>query len=515
MLPRGSIRGLLAAGLAIVWVGALVRFRHWNANDDLAILQLHLERIGSGDVPLVGAYSRLDFHHPGPLREWLFAAAYWASGRRSAALPATALTLNLAWTLAACVAGWRIARRSGLIAASLGALLLHLGLGWNLHSAWNPYLGVLAAYAAVWGVVLVVVRGGAGWPLPVVAASFAAHQHVSALPLGLLALAVVAVVVARERGGGATNPVLPAAATVALWSGPLLDLARGGDSNVVRLLRNGGDGEAVGVAEAGRHVGRLVLPWSIAGGDSLRATGLETASTTVVVAVALVGVLVIALFITQPAPPGRVALAIAPGVVVVVWVTVAVGFEPPLFPYLFAPSVGALASVSALVLLAVAPAVVSRVQLQPRVGTSIGMLTVACVALAWAAGGWRQMQPIATAPLQQQIDAAVRAAVVPGQPYTIAAGGLVESVAHGEVALAVQQAGGEARSDIFSLGLPEAITSDPMFAVVMGAPLACLLAEPGPPPIVLAASTASGLDVGVFLVGDGTELELARFCLAR
>lgn len=513
MLSRGSIRGLLAAGLAIVWVVALVRFRHWNANDDLAILQLHLERVGSGDIPLVGAYSRLDFHHPGPLREWLFALAYWASGGRSAALPATALVLNLVWTLAACAAGWRIARRTGLIAAALGALLLHLGLGWNLHSAWNPYLGVLAAYAAVWGVVLVVVRGAAGWPLPVVAASFAAHQHVSALPLGLLALAVVAVVVARERNG-ATNPVWPAAATVALWSGPLLDLARGGDSNVVRLLRNGGDGEAAGIVEAGRHVGRLALPWSIAGGDSLRATGLETASTAVVVAVAIVAALVIALTLTPPAPPGRVAIGTALAVVVIVWITVAVGFAPPLFPYLFAPSVGALASVSALVLLALAPAAVSRASPRPRTGSTVCVLAVACVALAWAVGGWRQMQPIATAPLQQQIDAAVRAAVVPGQPYTIAAGGLVESVAHGEVALAVQQAGGEPRSDIFSLGVPAPTTSDPMFAVAMGAPLTCLLAEAGPPPIVLAASTASGLDVGVFLADDGTELERALSCLA-
>ncbi len=512
MLPRGSIRGLLVAGLVVVWAGALVRFRHWNANDDLAILQLHLERVGSGDIPLVGAYSRLDFHHPGPLREWVFAATYWVSGRRSAALPATAVTLNLAWTLAAGAAGWRIGRRTGLIAAAGGALLLHLGLGWNLHSAWNPYLAVLAAYAAAWGVVLVIVRGAAAWPLAVVAASFAAHQHVSALPLGLLALAVVAVVVGRA--GTRTDRWSAAGVTIVLWSGPLLDLVRGSESNIARTLRNGGDGEAAGIAEAGRHVGRLVLPWSIASGDALRATGLETASSALIVAVVIVLSLAVAVAIAATRE-AVVPIAVALGVVSIVWVTVALGFAPPLFPYLFAPSVGALASVSALVLLALVPAVLARVPPRPGVGTSTGVVTVACVALAWTVGGWRQMQPIATAPLQQQIDTAVRAAVDPGQPYTIAAGGLVDSVAHGEVALAVQQAGGEGRSDIFSLGLPAAITSDPMFAVAMGAPLTCLLAEPGPPPIVLAASTASGLDVGVFLADDGTELEFALFCLAQ
>lgn len=505
---------LVGSGLALVWAVALVRFRHWSANDDLAILQLHLERIGSGDVPLVGAYSRLDFHHPGPLREWLFGAAYWVSGRRSAALPATAVTLNLAWTLAAGRAGWRVGGRTGLIAGAAGALLLHVGMGWNLHSAWNPYLAVLAVYAAVWGVVEALVRGAAAWPLPVVAASFAAQQHVSLLPLGLVALAAVAVIVVRDRRRGSrTNPVWPALVTIVLWSGPLLDLARGGDSNLVRLLRNGGDGQPVGIAEAGRHVGRLVLPWSIAAGDALRATGLDTGSTVVGVAVAVVVALATALVVATPAR--RVALAPALGVVSLVWLTVAVGFAPPLFPYLFAPSVGALASVSALVLLAIVPVLRTRVPFPSRVGSPVAVIAAASVVLAWSVGGWSRMQPIATAPLQQQIDAAVRDAVTPGETYTIAAGGLVESVAHGEVALAVQQAGGVPRSDIFSLGLPAAITSDPMFVAAMGAPLACLLGRPGaPPPVVLTPSIASGLEVGVFLADDGTELELARFCLA-
>jgi hypothetical protein len=238
----------------------------------------------------------------------------------------------------------------------------------------------------------------------------------------------------------------------------------------------------------------------------------------VVLAVAVTFALVAAIRVRRctVGPDGRAALAVALATMALVWITVALGFAPPLFPYLFAPSVGALASVSALVALALAPVV-------PNASPS-GLVWVArvrcssrsAVSRSRGVGGWSEMQPIATAPLQQQIDAAVRAAVYPDQPYTIAAGGLVESVAHGEVALAVQQAGGRPRSDIFSLGLSPSNPSDPILVAAMGAPLACLLTDPvAAAPLVLAPSSASGLDVGVFLFGERTEREMAQLCLAR
>lgn len=516
---RRTRAGAAAALLAAVWVAALVRFRGWNANDDLAILQLHLERLGEGHVPLVGAYSRLDFHHPGPLREWVFGIAYWLSGRRSASLPATALTLNLLWTALACAMGWRAARRAGALAAALGALVIHLGLGWNLHSAWNPHLAALAAYAAVWGVVAVLARGPAAWPVPVVAGSFAAQLHVSIAAVGLgAALVAIAAVAAEARAGGArSRPALVAGATILLWCGPLLDLGRGSHANVVRLLRNGG-GDNVGTAEAGRHVGRMLLPWSIARGEALAATGTLAPSSPLVVVVLAVALLAGALVVAGTRSvldrAARMALGVALAVLLLVWATVAVGFSPPLFPYLFAPAVGALAIVGAAIVLALA-APVGRVlpNAPTALGTAAVWLALATVVLAWAEGGWSRMQPIATAPLQQQIDAAVRAAVSPGRTYTVEAAGLVESVAEGEVALAVQQAGAHPRSDIFALGLPPAVGGDPVLLAAMGAPLSCLLGAAGAPrPIVLVASTASGLDVAVFLVDDHREHASVTSC---
>ena len=91
---------LSIGGIAIViWLAALVRFRGWIATDDHAILQLRLERIQDGTIPLVGAFSRFGFHHPGPAREWIFGVLYALSGNRSAALPATALLLNIGFQL--------------------------------------------------------------------------------------------------------------------------------------------------------------------------------------------------------------------------------------------------------------------------------------------------------------------------------------------------------------------------------------------------------------------------------
>ena len=66
----------VAAAVAVLWVVGLVWFRPWIAHNDFAIFRLALERELDGHVRLVGAHSRLDVFHPGPLREWVFALPY-------------------------------------------------------------------------------------------------------------------------------------------------------------------------------------------------------------------------------------------------------------------------------------------------------------------------------------------------------------------------------------------------------------------------------------------------------
>lgn len=255
---------LVAVSVGVLWVVAVIRFRGWIATDDHAILQLGLERIGDGRIPLTGAYSRLGIRHPGPLREWWFGAAYWLSGRRAGALPATALALNVTSGIVALAA----ARASGgarhVIGAAAGLLLLVIGLRLDLHSPWNPHLAVLAGWAALWTTVAALRRSGWVRPAAVVYLSFTAQLHAAFLPLAGVAL--VAVLVAWWRDMPARRRWQPGALLVALWLGPLLDLRHGRQANLVRIVLDS-DGDRIGPVGAVRYVAHLILPWSLGRGD--------------------------------------------------------------------------------------------------------------------------------------------------------------------------------------------------------------------------------------------------------
>ena len=114
----------LGVGALVLWVIGLVWFRPWIAHDDFAIFRIALERELDGHVRLVGAHSRLGVFHPGPLREWVFALPYWASGRRTAALPATALVLNAGWAVWTLVVLERVRPRRWGVAGALGLVLV-------------------------------------------------------------------------------------------------------------------------------------------------------------------------------------------------------------------------------------------------------------------------------------------------------------------------------------------------------------------------------------------------------
>lgn len=248
----------VAAGALALWLIGLVWFRPWIAHDDFAIFRIALERELDGHVRLVGAHSRLGVFHPGPLREWVFAVPYWLSGRRSAALPATALVLNAGWVVWTLVVMSRLRPRRWGVAGALGLVLVVVALGADVGSPWNPHLAVLPAYLACWTLVTVVARDGQGWIACICSASFAAQMHASMLIVGgaVLAAALMAVACRRRRTAIASAVGLAAL----LWSGPIVDLSKGSDANLVRLGTVGADGDAVGLPAAAGHVSRLLWP---------------------------------------------------------------------------------------------------------------------------------------------------------------------------------------------------------------------------------------------------------------
>jgi hypothetical protein len=265
--PTRAQLGLGGAALAL-WLVGLVWFRPWIAHNDFAIFRIALERELSGHVRLVGAHSRLEVFHPGPLREWVFAIPYWLSGRRAASLPATALVLNAGWAVWTLVVARRLRPRSWGAACALGLLALVIALGPDLASPWNPHLAILPLYLGCWSAVTVMTRRGEGWAACICGATFAAQLHASALIVGGLLLAIAPVTLALWRRN--RELVLALGLGAVLWSGPLADLRKGSDSNIVRLRTVGADGDSVGFLTALGHVSRLLWPGTPLGGTTVR-----------------------------------------------------------------------------------------------------------------------------------------------------------------------------------------------------------------------------------------------------
>jgi len=248
----------VVVGAAVLWLIGLVWFRPWIAHDDFAIFRIALERELDGHVRLVGAHSRLGVFHPGPLREWVFALPYWLSGRRTAALPASALVLNAVWVTWTLAVLSRLAPRRWGVAGALGLLLVVLAIGADVGSPWNPHLAVIPAYLACWSLVTVVARDGQGWVACICSASWAAQMHASMLIVVGAVFAVALVTIIGRRRHSAT--ALAVGLALLLWSGPIVDLRKGRDANLVRLGTEGADGDSVGVTDAAGHVSRLLWP---------------------------------------------------------------------------------------------------------------------------------------------------------------------------------------------------------------------------------------------------------------
>ncbi|MEQ1727229.1 MAG: hypothetical protein ABL982_02520 [Vicinamibacterales bacterium] len=151
---------------------------------------------------LLGAYSRFQWHHPGPLVFYLLAPFYVLAGARTAGLHAGAAAIAIGSL--ALVAAVLVRRRASLAVLVGGSLAL---LSWRAAEAtaspWNPHVPLLPMAALV--MAAADVTAGRAWLLPAVAllASLAGQAHIAMLPCALALGAVPfvrAVVGAVVRG---------------------------------------------------------------------------------------------------------------------------------------------------------------------------------------------------------------------------------------------------------------------------------------------------------------------------
>lgn len=255
-----------------------------HAVGDQAILQLHAEDIGER-VPLVGVYSRLGFHHPGPMLYFVAAPAVRLFGSFGLVLTAAAVAI-------ASVAGLLIVfhRRGGQVLFLLGAAFLMVlirSMGLDLLSMWNPYVLVLPFALAIGLAWSVWCRDWVALPWLALVGSFVVQAHLGLTPAGgflLVSAAVwsVLVMVRARRGPGAeqvvhlaeraADPVTSGrpgpgvicasiGVMLAAWFLPVLDQLTGDPGNVTRILESASstaNGERLGVPRALGLLGLLL-----------------------------------------------------------------------------------------------------------------------------------------------------------------------------------------------------------------------------------------------------------------
>ena len=201
--PYVPVLLVLAACLPFIAIVIARTATHWTPTQDLAVIDLRVRDVWSGDIPLEGAYSRFGWSHPGPIMFYvlavpslLFGQAAWATLVGGALFQAIAVVWlgRVSWKtggIALCFAFMMI---TTLSYASTGA--------WIVTEVWNPHLAfpwfILFVFYA-WRLAL-----GETERLPgaVVASSVVAQLHVGYVYLLVAAVAAISVSYWIDRRAG-------------------------------------------------------------------------------------------------------------------------------------------------------------------------------------------------------------------------------------------------------------------------------------------------------------------------
>jgi hypothetical protein len=277
--PRPVVVLGLVVALAVPLAVAVAALRRptWFPVLDLAMTELRLRDVPTGDIPLVGLVGRIGSierqgSHPGPLSFYALWPAYELFGARAWSMQAATAVLHLTGAAGALL----VARRRGgvpllvAVAAVLAVLLRYYGPG-LLTEPWNPYLPLVwwvLLLLAVWSVVcgdLVLL------PVVAVAGSLCAQTHVpyAGLVGGLWVLTVVAAVVHSRRAppGAARWWLLAGAVLVVAWLPPVLDQLVHDPGNLRLLWDHFTDPpeDAVGLRRGAEALLVHLDPWPLVG----------------------------------------------------------------------------------------------------------------------------------------------------------------------------------------------------------------------------------------------------------
>jgi hypothetical protein len=250
-IPRWVPVAVLTALVMLPLVVAVVALRRprWLPVLDLAMTELRVRDVGTGDTPLIGLPGRIGTlaeqgSHPGPMSFYVLAPVYRLLGSSAWALQVGTV---VAHTLATAGAVWIARRRGGLglavaISVALALLVRAYGLS-TLTQPWNPYLPLVAWLVVLLATWSILCGDLAMLPVAVVAGSFCAQTHVPYVGLvgGLAAVIAVALFLDWRRASPSDRRrllrwvALSAVIGAVLWAPVVVDQATRDPGNLSLL----------------------------------------------------------------------------------------------------------------------------------------------------------------------------------------------------------------------------------------------------------------------------------------
>ncbi len=205
--------------------------------DDGAVIELELAQVPE-HWPTKGAYSRFEFHHPGPAGHYLILPWYLLGHQHSAAINLGALMVNLLFLMVTLLLLRPWSTRGLLVGLLMAMLTFRYLSSAVMTTPWGPYL-CLAPLLAMFALMARFSRNEpSSWILAALIGGILVQLHVLFVPVcGLLVL--VGLLLPSGEGIRLGRVWLwgTAGLTLLLWFPILVDLTHGEQSNAMDLFR--------------------------------------------------------------------------------------------------------------------------------------------------------------------------------------------------------------------------------------------------------------------------------------
>lgn len=233
----------------LVAVSIAVVGRVWTSTGDWAIAEVVTGDVFSAQPPLLGAYSRFGWNHPGPVLWWMLAPLYEASGRQGWSL-LVGVGLWNACFVAVAMGFARYVSRTFVAVVAVATLVMVLVVDVNrLVEPWNPLTAITPFFALLVLGTPCLAGNRRAAAVVVGLSSVVVQMHVG-YALVVLPVAAVAVWTLVRPPRRRSLLVAVAAVLTVLWSPVLVDLVWG-EGNLLRIVESlsaGGDPVGLGVA---------------------------------------------------------------------------------------------------------------------------------------------------------------------------------------------------------------------------------------------------------------------------